>query len=365
MRVGIATVSSPFIRGGAEIHAEGLAHAVRERGHDVEVISMPFRFDPPEQIRRSMDIWETEELGQVNGYSIDALVCLKFPAFYAQHPNKIAWILHQHRAAYDLWGTPFGEGRARTAEDRALRTEIVERDSRALAACSQIFSNSKTVASRLLQFNNIRSQPLYHPPPLADIVYSAPAEPYIFFPSRLEDLKRQCLLVEAMRYVTTPVVALVAGEGGRRDDLQRMIDDLDLGRRVRLLGRVGLDELLAYYAHCLGVFFGPYDEDYGYVTLEAMLAAKPVITCTDSGGPVEFVVDQETGYIVEPEPRLVAHAVDELYRNQRRARDLGRAGLALYRRLDISWQHVVDALLRPVHAVSRGAPALVATSRAG
>ena len=39
----------------------------------------------------------------------------------------------------------------------------------------------------------------------------------------------------------------------------------------------------------LGVIFPPLDEDYGYVTLEAMLAAKPVITCTDSGGPLEFV----------------------------------------------------------------------------
>ncbi len=47
--------------------------------------------------------------------------------------------------------------------------------------------------------------------------------------------------------------------------------------------------------------YPPFDEDFGYVTLEAFLARKPVVTCTDSGGPNEFVVDGVNGYVCEPD----------------------------------------------------------------
>src|SRR3954452_850214 len=107
MRVGIATVQVPFIRGGAEIHAEGLARAVREAGHEAEIITMPFRFGPVREVRRSMDIWESENFEEMNGYRMDVVICLKFPCFYLQHPHKATWLIHQHRAVYDLWNTPY------------------------------------------------------------------------------------------------------------------------------------------------------------------------------------------------------------------------------------------------------------------
>jgi glycosyltransferase involved in cell wall biosynthesis len=94
------------------------------------------------------------------------------------------------------------------------------------------------------------------------------------------------------------------------------------------------------------VFFGPFDEDYGYVTLEAMLSHKPVITCTDSGGPLEFVEHGRTGFVVEPEPHAIAEVLDQLYRDKDRARIMGDAGYELYQSKDISWEKVVEALLR-------------------
>ena len=45
------------------------------------------------------------------------------------------------------------------------------------------------------------------------------------------------------------------------------------------------EEKLRLYANCLGVIYPPLDEDYGYITLEAMLAQKPVVTTRDAGGP--------------------------------------------------------------------------------
>lgn len=148
-----------------------------------------------------------------------------------------------------------------------------------------------------------------------------------------------------MYHVKSPVVALLAGDGGKKAELQQLINQLDLHQQVKLIGRITDDEMLAFYAHCLGVFFGPYGEDYGYVTLETMLASKPVITCSDSGGSLEFVADGETGFIVNPQPEEIAQAIDKLFFNQRRAASIGEAGRKRYHTLAISWDNVIQNLL--------------------
>ena len=345
MRIGVITVQVPFIRGGAEILTDGLVKAICEAGHEVEEISMPFRFAPVSEVKRSMDIWASENFEYMNGYTMDLVICLKFPTFYLQHPNKVAWIIHQHRAVYDLWDTAFTEGLSTTSDGKALRQDIIQRDTQALKSFHKLFAIGKTVSKRLQYFNQISSITLYHPPKLDSYFYNAPAEPYIFFPSRLERLKRQDLLIKAMKYVKSPVVALLAGDGGQKMALQNLIEQLDINHRVRLIGRLSDAEIIGFYAHCLGVFFGSYDEDYGYVTLEAMLAAKPVITCNDSGEAVEFVIDQETGFVVNPEPEAIAQAIDDLYFHQQSAVAMGMAGLEKYRALNISWDNVINKLL--------------------
>ncbi len=322
MRIGLATVQVPFIRGGAENLAGGLLRALREAGHEAEIISMPFRFGPVSEVLRSMAVWAGENFGEMNGFAMDRVICLKFPAYFLRHQDKVVWLLHQHRPVYDLWETPYSGDLPRTEEGRGLKRVVTERDTRALESCQRVFTIAGRVSDRLRHYNKVASTPLYHPPALAEQFYSAPPEPYIFFPSRLEDLKRQELLIRAMRFVSAPVTAILAGEGGRKQYLQSIIDELSLGDRVRLIGRVSDLEMLAYYAHSLGVFFGPYDEDYGYVTLEAMLASKPVITCTDSGGPLEFVVDGETGLIAAPTPEAVGNAINTLCASRKRAAEM-------------------------------------------
>jgi glycosyltransferase involved in cell wall biosynthesis len=99
------------------------------------------------------------------------------------------------------------------------------------------------------------------------------------------------------------------------------------------------------YAHAIAVIYPPTDEDYGYVTLESMLASKPVITCTDSGGPLEFVTHHETGVIADPTPEALANAFDLLWENRQQARDWGEAGRDRYESLNLSWETVVNKLL--------------------
>ena len=341
MRIALATVAVPFQRGGADLLAEGLRAAIAEAGHPVDMVTLPFRFFPEAEVRRALDVWESEDLTSLNMVEPDLVLCLAFPSYYLRHPRKRTWLMHQFRSVYDLAGIAGG------GFTPALRDEVRRRDIRHLEACERRFTIARNVSRRLHDYCGVASEVIYHPPANAEHFYHAEAKPFIFAPSRIETLKRQELLLEAMPHVRAPVVALFAGTGGQSGRLGERVAELGLTDRVRLLGQVSPAELRSYYAHSLGVYFGPRDEDYGYVTLEAMLSSKPVITCTDSGGPLEFVEDGVTGRVVAPEPAAVAAAIDELYADRRRAEALGCAGREKYDALDLSWSRVVLQLLAP------------------
>src|SRR5690606_37832205 len=106
---------------------------------------------------------------------------------------------------------------------------------------------------------------------------------YLLAVTRLEPIKRVGLALDAFQHVDRPMRLIVAGDGSARADLERRVAELGLGDRVVLRGRVTDDELIDLYAGARAVLFAPYDEDYGYVTLEAFLARKPVVTARDSG----------------------------------------------------------------------------------
>jgi glycosyltransferase involved in cell wall biosynthesis len=343
MRVGIATVYTPGIAGGAELHAQGLRDALHAEGHLVHHLRMPFTYWPAAEINRSMDAWASMDFSRYGGGQIDTMICLKFPTYLLDHPRKAVWLLHQHRAAYELYGTPLGF--ADNSDNAALRDRILAADTEALGRTTPVWTNSQRVSERLRQFNGLPSTPLYHPPHRADDFFCNEALPYIFYPSRLETLKRQHLLIEAIAQCSSPVGAVLSGEGGTRPELERLIEQYDLGDRVRLVGHITRTQLLELYANALGVFFGPFDEDYGYITLEAMLSSKPVITCTDSGGPLEFVRDGDTGFVVPPTAPAIASAIAALADDPARAKTMGAAGRSAYDSAGISWTRVVQTLL--------------------
>lgn len=340
MRVLVNATLVPFMRGGADYHIEGLASALREHGHEVDLLRLPFRFSPEGDIRELMRYVETLDMNAPNGVAIDRAISLQFPAWGIGHPEHSVWVMHQHRACYELW-----DDAKATPAQRDLKDAVHAFDQRHLSQARMLFANSRRVAERLKEFNGLAAEPLYHPPHDAERFYCDEDWGYVFCPSRLEDLKRQDLLIEAACYLKSPARIIIAGEGGQRERYQELIERHGLGDRVRLIGRFTEPEKFAWYAHALAVFFGPFDEDYGYITLEAMLAAKPVITCTDSGGPREFVTHDETGWVIEPDPRAVAAAIDVAWANRARSAEMGRAGQAAYRRAGISWASVVGRLL--------------------
>jgi glycosyltransferase involved in cell wall biosynthesis len=347
MRILIATVHVPFIRGGAEVHAEGLRDALRVAGHDVEIIAVPFKWYPPERILDHMLACRLLDVSEVMGTPVDLVIGLRFPAYLIPHSNKVLWILHQFRTAYELWDHQLGD-LIYSPNGVEVRDAIRQADRHFIGQARSVYANSANVAARLKYFCDIEAAPLYHPPPHAEEFYTAEAEDYFFFPSRLCLPKRQSLVLEALAHTRQPVRVRFAGAADQpayQHELKSLARKLRVHNRVEWLGEIGEKEKRDLYARALGVVYPPIDEDYGYVTLEAMLASKPLIVCTDSGGPLEFVRHEETGLITEPAAPSLAKTFDRIWQDRAAAKLWGQAGKTHYREMNITWDHVVRKLL--------------------
>ncbi len=340
MKILVAANKVPFMPGGADYHINGLVSALQAFGHEVELLQLPFRFSPESEVQRAMDNARGSDVNRPNGVSVDALISLQFPAYGMQHDNHRAWVMHQHRAVYELYEQQPGSDAL-----AALKASIADFDIQSLENTQALFANSRRVAERLKQFNGLDAEPLYHPPHGAGQFFCEDPWDYFFVPSRLESLKRQDLVIRAAAHMKSGAKILIGGDGGQRPQYQQLIADLKVGDRVQLIGRFTEAEKRVLYARALGVVFVPQDEDYGYITLEAMLSSKPVITCTDSGGPLEFVVNGETGRIVSPEPEQLAEAMDDYWHRKQRAAAMGMAGREQLQAKNISWTRVVERLL--------------------
>jgi glycosyltransferase involved in cell wall biosynthesis len=346
MRVGILTVQIPFIRGGAELLAENLLSALRAAGHEADILSVPFKWFPPNRIAPQMLATRLLDVTASSGMPIDRVIGLKFPAYLADHPDKVLWLLHQHRTAYDLWDHGFGDLHGQPGGHDAMLA-IREADSRLIPQAKHIFTISHRVSERLAKFNGIQSQPLYHPPPLAEHYSCDEPEDFLLLPSRINDAKRQDLVVEALFHVRSDVRVLIVGtpdSPGYIDRLRARAAQLPPGRLSFRQG-IGEQEKIKLYARCLAVVFVPFDEDYGYVTLEAMLAGKAVLTCTDTGGVLEFANHDENALVCEPDPVALAANMDRLWTDRTFAARLGAQGRARYEAMNIGWNQVVESLL--------------------
>ena len=215
-------------------------------------------------------------------------------------------------------------------------------DTTMLGECRAVFTNARNTAARLARFNGLAAEPLYHPPKLASRLVPGPYTNYVLSVGRIESVKRVDLIIAAMADVPSEVRLMIAGDGTQRLNAERAAEQAGVADRVTFLGTVEDDDLIALYAGALAVVYPPYDEDFGYVTLEAFLARKPVVTCTDSGGPNEFVIDGVNGFVSAPEPGELAAAINRLAADRARTAAMGDAGHD--RASAITWDGVIEKL---------------------
>ena len=345
MKVAIVNNQAPFVRGGAELLAETLCDRIREHGHQSEIVRLPFQWAPPERIPEHMLAARLVRLAQT-----DHVVALKFPAYYIEHDRKVLWLLHQFRQAYDLYGSAY-HTLPQSPEGNAIRAMVQRWDDVHLRRARAIYTNSEVTTGRLRRFNGIESEVLY-PPLMNDEAYRCDEYgDYIFAAGRLSPSKRQDLLIRAMAHVTTDVRLVIAGPPDDSEDVERLrqLANAQVGHgRVTVIPRwITDEEKYELFAGALACAYIPYDEDsYGYVTLESCRSRKAVVTTEDSGGVLSLVADGETGYVVPPEPIAIAGAFDRLRSDQALSRRLGENAFEQLAALRLSWDHVVEALLR-------------------
>jgi glycosyltransferase involved in cell wall biosynthesis len=341
MRILVARPQVPFAWGGTEVMTARLVDELRARGHESDLVTVPFKWYPGSRVLTQAFLWRMLDVEEVDGTRVDIVVATKFPSYLVRHPDKRVWLVHQFRQAYELDRAEFGQF-GEDAFDRATVKAIRRLDRTVLGEAKGLYAISRNVADRLQRSTGLTAEVL--PPPPQQLDYRPPEDPgeFILSVGRLDRAKRVDLLLEAAA-LDGSLRVVVAGEGPDRARLEQLSAQRRLDGRVTFAGRVTDDELADLYSRCLAVFYAPFDEDFGFVPYEAFLSEKPVVTTRDAGGPLEVVVDHENGLVCEPVPAAVAEACSWLAANPDRARAAGRSGHEVARR--VTWDAVVDRLL--------------------
>jgi len=328
----LATASASGEIGGAERFYVGLRDALRTCGADAHIVSVVSDESNFERILESYLRFYDTDLSDYDG-----VISTKAPGYAVRHDNHVCYLQHTMRVFYDMFDVEFPGA---TDAMRAQRRRILELDTAALShsRVRQRFVISHEVKNRLRMFNGLDASVLYQSTTLRG--FRSGDYRYLFMPSRLHRWKRVDLVIRAMKTVRAPIELLISGSGEDEGQLRKLAKG---ERRIRFLGRVTDDELIALYADALAVPFVPLREDFGLVTIEAFHSEKPVITCEDSGEPARIVEQFGGGIVCPPEPAAIASAIDALAGDRAAAKALGASGLRFV--ASMKWEDVATTLL--------------------
>ncbi|MHB8571535.1 MAG: glycosyltransferase family 4 protein [Candidatus Dormibacteria bacterium] len=338
----------PFVRGGAEYLVDALCEQLQARGFDAEAVRIPFQYEEPEDVLTGCLNWRMLDLTRTERGPVDLVIATRFPTYVARHPNKVSYVIHQYRQAYDLYGTDHSNLQSSEA-GRALRERVKAIDARVLPESRRLFAYRNS-AERLRHNNQLEAEVLHHPPHNQGRFHRAADGDYVLSLGRLNRSKRVDLLLYALA-AEPSLRAVVAGDGEELGALRLLARQLGLGERVSFPGRVDDATAVDLYAHAGVVFYAPVDEDYGLGPLEAGLSGKTIVTCTDSGGPLDWVEDGVSGRVVNPSasaigPALVA-VLSDVDSRRRMSEELERRARA------VTWDEVIHKLTSTLPA---GAP---------
>src|SRR5436190_11719480 len=196
MKIAVCRPQVPFSRGGAEIFTDELVRQLRERGHEAEIVSVPFKWYPGRRVLTQAFVWRLLDLTEANGRRIDLVVATKFPSYCVRHPNKVVWLLHQFRQAYELDRTELGQFDD-SPEERATRRAVQRLDRVALGEARRVFATSRNVAERLERSTGIAAEVMPHPPQELDYRCDEYGD-FVLSVGRLDRAKRIDLILYAL-----------------------------------------------------------------------------------------------------------------------------------------------------------------------
>lgn len=342
MKILVLSNRVPFVHGGAEELSANLVRQLRLVGHEAEEVRIPFSWTPHERLYDEMLI-----VRQLRIANVDRVIALKFPAYLVEHHCKVVWLLHQYRQAYDLFDAGHSDIPP-NAEGDTIRTAIRTADERAFNDAHRLYAIAEA-RKRLAKYHAIEAEELSAPLNDHELFQHESSGDYIFAGGRVNDGKRQHLLIEALRYAPS-VRLVIAGPPESPETEQRF---RALAEKWGVADRVTLDlrflprnEVAKWINNSMAVAYLPFQEDsVGYVTMEAFQASKPVITVSDSGGVLDIVRDGETGFVAAPTAEAIGAAMLSAMTDAGKVREMGAEAQTTLSRLNLTWSHVLSRLL--------------------
>ncbi len=329
------------VEGGIENHIKALAEAQAARGHDVSVLVTSRSRDTHVETINGVRV---NFAGRFASLSSTPLSLAIFRLLAREQPD----IVHLH-FPYP-WGEIanywFGRGcktvvtyHSDIVRQKYLRVLYAPLMQRVLARVDRIIATSPNymASSPVLRRwkDKCTAIPLgIDPAPFLNAHASrplsagAPPEPRLLFVGALRYYKGLQYLLQAL--AALPGVRLtVIGRGPMERTWKDLARTLGIGSRVDFLCDVPNSLLPPYYAEC-DIFVFPScerSEAFGLAQLEALAAARPVVS-TELGTGTSFVnVDGVTGLVVPPrDSRALATAIQKLLDDPQRRARMGAAG---------------------------------------
>lgn len=325
-------------RGGAEAFHDGFCAALRRHGWEVDKIPIESDESTFEGILETYLHCYDMDVSQY-----DLVISSKAPSYAVRHRRHLCYLQHTIRVFYDMFDIEFPTPDETLARQRD-RIQALDTALLAPPRVNHIFTNGDETLRRLRHYNGLDGEVLY-PGLLRDHFHTGRFDNYLFLPGRLHRWKRIGLLIDAMRHVRSEIELRIAGTG---EDYEKFVERAAGDSRIRFLGRISDEDCIEQYANALAVPFVPLMEDFGYITLEAFRSGKPVITCADSGTPVDLVSRANAGIVTAPTPKGIASAIDDIASDPERASEMGGRGRDASQ--SISWATAVDQVTRAANA---------------
>lgn len=333
-RILIAAPQVPFQPMPTGALARDLARELRGRGYAVEIQTIPFWWTPTESVLDHLVFAPSLDLA-IQEAEKDLLIAVGFPACLVRHPRKIVW------SATSTDHFPHGSGVTDSiALDACVRAE---RD--ALERTPMRFAVSATAAAWCREHHGLDTATVVPPIRSPERFEEGSLGDHLAVRAGGYPWPRVPLAIQALALTTEPVRLRVTGALSVSQRQQAV----ELARHLRVDDRVSwaCDEeaVPAVLSTSRAVFLPARAEAFGTAAQEAAAAGKPILVCRDGGAPTEWLVEDETGYLVDPHPPSVAAAFDRAWRELDRGVVLGRQARYRWARASLGWSEVIDGLM--------------------
>jgi glycosyltransferase involved in cell wall biosynthesis len=178
-------------------------------------------------------------------------------------------------------------------------------DKKMISRADCILSNSDFTACRAVKLYGIPLPKTIYPGVNITDFPEAPVkkEGYFLCVSSLSKFKNIGQVIQTiflLKQKGISVKLIIIGEGPEKRQLEQQAEQSGLAENIIFTGSIQPRRTLySYYARASCVVFPSIDEAFGIVPLESMAAWTPVIAY-NSGGPVESIVDGESGFLIHP-----------------------------------------------------------------